>query len=897
MNKRNVKWHRLSADAAVKQLHTNASCGLSRKEARSRYRRYGENTLFDKKKRQSSSILKTLLCDPALLLLLFICVLACFFSELAAGLCTLICFLCGMMFALRLAYMEKRMRADIARYRVPTVLVIRDGKEYLISSRHVVPGDVILLRKGDIIPADCRLLSCQSLKVLTLSPHKDTNRPTWLALPKSADRVYPFGESISSPNQENMIFGGSEIVEGSARAVVTEIGVHTFLGAMETFAIPDEFHAETRKHTRNGVYSYLKLYAFSLFLLLIPITVIGMLTVPEDLGILRLFLSISALCGSGAQAFLLLHFQGAAVSMQARGLTLSPYENRFVVKASGTAETLSSLTDIFVRGHCGISDGILHLHSIATGSGESLAGERLANPMLRSVCEAYFLLHDAEPISKQNDLYASVRQELISASGFDRVAMKVRLVEVTRHDLSSSNDALLQVKMKDTEFELLFTEELACLKQCLFYEERDGSVRMLTSVQREALFHFASSTKEQGCRLQVLLRRQSGRIALIGVVAMREQPQAVLSSVIEELRQCGVRVTFLLQDCEHDRCLSAAAGLLGKGISADACAASSRSMTDFIEKYRVFYGFSERDIGNCVRALKKNGCKIAVLGTHIEDLPLLQLSDLAVSCDSMRRFEGRSQLPVTGRHITEEDCKGDSALLRHADLLIHSAKRLGGGLSSLLRMISDCRAIQYKIPVIFRFLFSSHFVRLLLTLISVCFGKGIMSGAQLLYSGMLCETVGVLWILSLFVPQSSLRRPQVFSDVRAAATLSDRGLWLPALLSGVTVSVYIVVLCFCNVITTGGATSFLFSSLLLLQLTALFAEARRSGLIFSWKQALIPVLIVWIPTLILISFSVAFSAFHRVTELGEWSLVSLLSLPLSPLSYALFFRFFDRTAK
>ena len=172
-----------------------------------------------------------------------------------------------------------------------------------------------------------------------------------------------------------------------------------------------------------------------------------------------------------------------------------------------------------------------------------------------------------------------------------------------------------------------------------------------------------------------------------------------------------------------------------------------------------------------------------------------------------------------------------------------------------------------------------------------------MSGAQILYSGMLCETVGVLWILSLFVPQNRLRIPQTFSDAQIFGILRDRRLWFPPLIAGIVTGGYAVILCYCNVITEACATSYLFASLLLLQLAVLFLEVRRSGLIFNFKQTVIPILTVWVPALILIAFSVAFPTFHQITELGEWHLISLLSLPLAPLFYLLFSRFFYRTAK
>ena len=188
MNKRNVKWHQLTADATVQQLHTNASSGLSRKEARSRYRKYGPNTLFDSKNRSKSPIFKEFLTDPSCITLVIVCLLTLCFSCVSTGIATLICFAAGLALVAHLLYTDKKLSVGIEKYRIPQVRVIRDGKEFITAARNVTLGDVIYFKKGDIVPADCRLLSATSLHVLALQSDAKGHATYQMQL-KCAERV------------------------------------------------------------------------------------------------------------------------------------------------------------------------------------------------------------------------------------------------------------------------------------------------------------------------------------------------------------------------------------------------------------------------------------------------------------------------------------------------------------------------------------------------------------------------------------------------------------------------------------------------------------------------------------------------------------------------------------
>jgi Ca2+-transporting ATPase len=116
---------------------------------------------------------------------------------------------------------EKAMEA-LQRISAPTAKVMRDGKEQKIPAREVVPGDILLLEAGDIVPADSRIIEESSLQI-------DEASLTGESVPsKKSTEPYKVGTPIA--DQENMAFMGCVVTYGKGKSIVTETGMKTEFG-------------------------------------------------------------------------------------------------------------------------------------------------------------------------------------------------------------------------------------------------------------------------------------------------------------------------------------------------------------------------------------------------------------------------------------------------------------------------------------------------------------------------------------------------------------------------------------------------------------------------------------------------------------------------------------------
>jgi len=114
--------------------------------------------------------------------------------------------------------------------------VLRDGAELIISDREVVPGDIIVLREGEKVPADARLIAANSLKI-------NESALTGESIPKFKTIAAIKKTDVPVMNRDNMVYNGTVVVSGNGKAVVVATGINTFLGgiAEETLGIDAEF--------------------------------------------------------------------------------------------------------------------------------------------------------------------------------------------------------------------------------------------------------------------------------------------------------------------------------------------------------------------------------------------------------------------------------------------------------------------------------------------------------------------------------------------------------------------------------------------------------------------------------------------------------------------------------
>jgi Ca2+-transporting ATPase len=225
-------WHTVAIDKTLNQLSSNKDAGLSSQQVSERLQQYGPNELEETGGRSPWSIFVDQFTNIMLLMLMGVAVISAFldirsntFPKDAIAIFTIV-ILNGILGFFQEQSAEKALAA-LKNLASPLVRVLRDGKTSDIAAKELVPGDVMLLEAGVKIAADGRLIESSNLQVRESALTGEA-----LAVTKQAELELP--EDASLGDRLNLIFQGTEVVQGRAKAIVTNTGMQTELGKIAT---------------------------------------------------------------------------------------------------------------------------------------------------------------------------------------------------------------------------------------------------------------------------------------------------------------------------------------------------------------------------------------------------------------------------------------------------------------------------------------------------------------------------------------------------------------------------------------------------------------------------------------------------------------------------------------
>lgn len=225
-------WHTVAIDKTLQQLSSNKDTGLSGQQVSERLQQYGPNELEETGGRSAWSIFIDQFTNIMLVMLMFVAVVSAFldiksntFPKDAIAIFAIVV-LNGILGYFQESKAEQALAA-LKNLSSPLVRVVRDGKTSEIAASEIVPGDVMLLEAGVKIAADGRLIEASNLQVRESALTGEA-----LAVTKQAD--IELKEDASLGDRINLIFQGTEVVQGRAKAIVTNTGMQTELGKIAT---------------------------------------------------------------------------------------------------------------------------------------------------------------------------------------------------------------------------------------------------------------------------------------------------------------------------------------------------------------------------------------------------------------------------------------------------------------------------------------------------------------------------------------------------------------------------------------------------------------------------------------------------------------------------------------
>jgi Ca2+-transporting ATPase len=214
-------------EEVLSNLSTSLEMGLSPQEAEHRLEVEGPNELEERGVKSPWKILWEQLTSIMVVILIIAMAVSLLLGDLIDGLVILAIILINTFIGFRQEYKAEQAIAALKKIAVPTVRVRRGGHIKEISSRDLVPGDIVLLEAGNLVPADCRLVESVNLRI-------EEAALTGESIPVDKEAEFTAATELPLGDQKNMAFMGTTVTYGRGLAVVVETGMDTELGHIAT---------------------------------------------------------------------------------------------------------------------------------------------------------------------------------------------------------------------------------------------------------------------------------------------------------------------------------------------------------------------------------------------------------------------------------------------------------------------------------------------------------------------------------------------------------------------------------------------------------------------------------------------------------------------------------------
>jgi P-type Ca2+ transporter type 2C len=321
-------WYALSAEEAARAMGVDPDQGLGAGEVTQRLAEYGPNELPTEPPPSLWVVARGQLANPMNIMLLIVCAASFAIGQVPTGIVVLGLVTFNVVMGTNQELKARASVEALAKLQVPRARVRRSGQVEELESTKLVPGDVVLLEAGDVVPADGRILSSATLEVQEAAL-------TGESAPIAKDRVtLPEGE-VPLGDRTNLVFQNTQVTRGTATFVVTATGAATEIGRIAGLVTATK---RTRSPLQRELDGMTKVFGLIAFIAVAVIAVFGLARGMDTTTLVLLCISTAiAAIPTGLPTFV-----QAMLSSGARRLV----EAKAVVKSLSDVETLGGTTVI-----------------------------------------------------------------------------------------------------------------------------------------------------------------------------------------------------------------------------------------------------------------------------------------------------------------------------------------------------------------------------------------------------------------------------------------------------------------------------------------------------------------------------------------------------------------------
>ncbi|MDZ7798086.1 MAG: HAD-IC family P-type ATPase [Patescibacteria group bacterium] len=646
-----TKWYKLSSDQALKKLDSSGH-GLSQEEVKNRKKEFGKNELPKEKQMPWLKLFFSQFKSSLVYILLAATVVSFFLGDYMDGYVILAAVIINVIIGF---FQERKAQNALKKLKeVITLktLVFRNGQESEINVEDLVPGDVLVLYAGDKIPADARIISAKNLKVNEAS------------LTGEAYPIEKFSHKISKetslPDRQNMLYMGTVLAEGSARAVVTNIGDNTEFGKIAKLVKETE---------QNKTPLQVKLTRFSRRLAIIVLVVsalllvIGLFTGRE---FIEMFTTSVAVAVSAIPEGLLI-----AVTLILTIGMQRILKHKSLVRNLLSAETLGSTTVICTDKTGTLTEGIMHVSQIITNK-HDFSTEDPQTAINKDSAESFIfalkigmLCNDAFIENEEDDLKKwkiaggnPTERALLNAGiklGLRKSELEKEYKRIDEIPFNSTIKYMATLHHYSKEQNIIFVKGAPeKILEMSNYIDSDGQRIKMTGPKQKELKKKFEKLSNKGLRilafgykrlggqirsLEEFEKEEDKAIIFVGFMALKDPLRKEAKETLKLVEQAGIKSVMITGD--HKLTAQSIAQELGLPAENENIIEGKelQRLSDYelkkkVKEISVYARVSPEDKLRIVDAWQANDEVVAMTGDGVNDAPALKSANIGIALGS-----------------------------------------------------------------------------------------------------------------------------------------------------------------------------------------------------------------------------------------------------------------------
>lgn len=731
MTDNHQEWHVQEAAAVIQSLDSSEQ-GLSEAEAESRLSQYGPNELRETRRVSSLKMLLAQLASFLIVILIIAAIVSAAIGEWVEAIAIIIIIILAAVLGFVQEYRAERALEALKNMAAPTASVIRDAMEKQIPAREVVPGDIVVLRTGDRVPADLRILEAMNLRTNESSLTGES-----VPVEKTATTLPTKGAPISE--RVNMAFMGTLVTYGRGKAIAVATGMSTEFGKIAHMLE----EAETRKTPLQlsldrtgrwiGIFALAVCAAIAAFgvarghgaiemlvwgaalaVAVIPEALPAVVTISLALGVRRMVRrnalirnlpavetlgSTSVICSDKTGTLTRNEMtvrrawvNGRVIDIGGAGYTL---EGDFSVagKTFDPQEDIHLQTLLRVGALCNDArltpdDGSWHIQGDPTEGALIVAAAKAK--ILQDQSNAEFPRLDELPFSAERKRMTTIHQGTKGKLAYSKGAPEIILDSCTR---IYQNGEEKELSHRDKEKIMDIARDMA-----------EDALRVLAMAYKPLSDTEPAVNAEQA-------------MVFVGLVGMIDPPREEVKAAIKVCEEAGIKPVMITGD--HKLTAVAVArelGLLKESIALSGAELDELSDQEFeriVEQVNVYARVSPAHKMRVIDALAKKGYVVAMTGDGVNDAPALKKADIGVA------------MGVTGTDVSKEA----------ADMVL-----IDDNFASIVAAVEEGRSIFANIRKFLTYLLTDNLGTVIAMVAALLWGLPLpLAAAQILFINLLMD--------------------------------------------------------------------------------------------------------------------------------------------------------------